>query len=97
MLISCLRGDLPAANWISFFMDATGGYPGGVWYSSLLFVTARPATKAPVTSLYLRGRGCTAAPNEPERTNHARTATSVAPGYAATCQPGTLRTVMCRC
>ena len=92
MLISCLRGDLPAANWISFFTDATGGYPGGVWY-----VTARPATKAPVTSLYLRGRRCTTAPKEPEQTNNARTATSVAPGYAATCQPGTLRMVMWRC
>ena len=67
MLISCLRGDLPAANWFSFFMDATGGCPGGVWYSSLLYVTARPATKAPVTSLYLRGRRCTTAPNEPEQ------------------------------
>ena len=94
MLISCLRGDLPTANWISFFVDATGGYPGGVWYSSLLYVTARPATKAPVTSLYLRG---TAAPIEAERTNHARTATSVAPGYAATCQLGTLRMVVWRC
>ena len=40
------------------------GYPGGVWYGSLSYVTARPATKAPVTTLYLRGRRCTAAPNE---------------------------------
>ena len=29
----------------------------------LLFVTARPATKAPVTTLYLRGRRCMAEPN----------------------------------
>ena len=36
-------------------MDTTGGYPGGVWYSSFLYVTARPATKAPVTSLLLTG------------------------------------------
>ena len=79
MLISCL----------SFFTDTTGGYPGGVWYSPLLYVTARPATEAPVTALYLRGRRCTAAPNEPERTNNARTATSVAPGTTLTCQPGT--------
>ena len=32
-------------------------------FSLHLYVTARPATKAPVTSLYLRGRRCTAAPN----------------------------------
>ena len=51
-------------------MDATGGYPGGVWYSSLLYVTARPATKAPVTSLCLRGRRCTAAPNETRTDQH---------------------------
>ena len=48
-------------------MATTGGYPGGGWYSSLLYVTARPATKAPVTTLYLRGRRCTAAPNAPNR------------------------------
>ena len=30
---------------------------------SLLYVTLRPATEAPVTTLYLRGRRCTAAPN----------------------------------
>ena len=95
MLISCLRGDLP--HWISFFMDATGGYPGGVWYSSLLYVTARPATKAPVTSLYLRGRRCTAAPNETSTANNARAATSVAPGTTLACQPGTLRMVVWRC
>ena len=69
--------------------DAAVGYPGGVWYSCLRYVTARPATKAPVTSLHLRGRRCTAAPNEPERTNSARTATSVAPGTILMCQPGT--------
>ena len=88
-LISFLRGDLPSASLKSFFTDATGGYPGGVWYGSLRYVTARPATKAPVTSLYLRGRRCTAAPNGPERTNTARTATSVARGTQRTCQPGT--------
>ena len=47
---------------MSFIIDATGGYPSGVWYSSPLYVTARPTTKAPVTALYLRGR-CAAAPN----------------------------------
>ena len=34
---------------------------------SLLHVTARPATKAPVTALYFRGRRCTAAPNAQNR------------------------------
>ena len=52
---------------MSFIMDATGGYPGGVWYSPLLFVTARPVTEAPVTALYFRGRRCTAAPNAQNR------------------------------
>ena len=61
MLISCMRGDLPSASLKSFFADATGGYPGGVWYSPRLYVTARPATEAPVAALYLRGRRCTAA------------------------------------
>ena len=97
MLISCLRGDLPSASLKSFFTDATGGYLGGVWYSPLFYVTERPATEAPVTTLYLRGRRCTAAPNEPERTNTARTATSVARGRTFTCQSGTLRKVMWRC
>ena len=64
-------------------MDATGGYPGGVWYSPFLYVIARSATEAPVTALYLRGRRCTAAPNEPEPPNTARTAASVAPVYDA--------------
>ena len=36
----------------------------------------------------LRGRRCTAAPNESERTNTACTATSVALGTLLTCQPG---------
>ena len=35
--------------------------------SHQLYVTARPATKAPVTPLYLRGRCCTAAPNGREQ------------------------------
>ena len=63
----------------------------------LLYVTARPATKAPVTALYLRGRRCTAAPNGRQPTTNARTATSVAPGTTLMCQPGTLRIVMWRC
>ena len=33
MFVSTLRGDLPSATVKStFFTDATGGYPGGVWY-----------------------------------------------------------------
>ena len=47
-----------------FFTDATGVYPGGVLDRSLLYVTARPATKAPVTrAVTYGGRRCTAAPN----------------------------------
>ena len=55
MFISSLRGDLPAACLTSLITDATWGYPGGVCYSSLLYVTARTVTKAPVTSLLLSG------------------------------------------
>ena len=74
------------------------GYHLGVFPVVSGYRFARPATEAPApVHCYSRGRRCTAAPNEPERTNHARTATSVAPGYAATCQPGTLRMVMWRC
>ena len=36
--------DLHPACSLSFFTDATGGYPSGVWYG-----TARPATKAGCT------------------------------------------------
>ena len=33
MFVSTLCGDLPSATLTStFFTDATGGYPGGVWY-----------------------------------------------------------------
>ena len=61
----CNRGDnLPSATLkSSFFTDATGCYPCGVWDCLLLHLTARPATKALVSTLYLRGRRCTAAPN----------------------------------
>ena len=55
MYISFLPGDLPPATLTSFFTDATWDYPGGVWYSSLINVTARPATKPPVTALLLTG------------------------------------------
>ena len=61
MFISCLRGDFPISCSTSLFADATGGYPGGVWHSSPLYVTARPGSRAPVTALYLRSRRCTAA------------------------------------
>ena len=76
MLVSCLRGDLPPASLASFLTDATGGY--------LRYVTARPATKAPVTSLYLRGRRCAAA-------QHCTYRNLCCTAHAA-CVPGTLRT-----
>ena len=44
-------------------MDTTGGYPGGVWYFLPPLPDRVASTEAPVTSLYLRGRRCTAAPN----------------------------------
>ena len=64
MPVSSLCGYLPPVFSMSFIVDTTGGYPGDVWYSSHLYVTARPATNASVTTLYLRDRRCTAAPNE---------------------------------
>ena len=88
MFIFTLSGHLSPAFSTSIFTDATGGYPGGVWCHSLLCVTARLATRAPVTALFLRGRRCTAA-NGCEPSNHARTATSVAPSTPTTCQSGT--------
>ena len=36
----------------SCIIDATVGYPSGVWYSPFLYVTARPATEARVTALF---------------------------------------------
>ena len=90
------RGNLPPACLRSFFTDATGGYPGGVWYGSLCYVTARPTTKAPVTSLYLRGRRCTAAPNE---VNHQPRMyrNLCCTWYDAYVPAWHLRIVMCRC
>ena len=55
MLISCLRGDLPAAIWFSSFMDATGGYPGGVWYSSLPLRDCAASDQGPGDSEVLTG------------------------------------------
>ena len=78
---SFLRGDLPPATLPSCFCtDATGGYPSGVWDRSLLHVTARPATKAPVTSLIRTGSSLHGDPQWSKQSNTARTATSVAPG-----------------
>ena len=65
MFISSLRGDLPPAFSMSFIIDAAGVIP--VASGTVLYVTARPATKAAVTSLYLRGRRCTAAANAQNR------------------------------
>ena len=67
MPVSSLCGYLPPAFPMSLIMDATGGYPGGVWQSLLLYVTARPATEALVTALCLRGCRCTAAQNAQNR------------------------------
>ena len=86
MLISSLCGYLPSAFSISFIIDATGGYPGVIWYSSLLHVTARPATEALVTALYLRGRRCTAASNS---LNRPTTHVPQPLWQPTTCQPGT--------
>ena len=59
----------------------------------LLYVTARPATKAPVTALLLTGSSLHGGPQCSEPSNTARTATSVALVTPLTCQPGTLRIV----
>ena len=94
MHFSFFRGDLPLAILTScFFTDAVGGYPGGVWDSSLLYVTARPETKAPVTTLLLTGSSLHGGPQWSKPSNTARTATSVAPGTTPTCHSGTLRIV----
>ena len=86
------RGDLPPATLPSCFCtDATGGYPGGVWYGSLCYVTARPATMALVTSLILTGSSLHGDTQWSKQSNTARTATSVALGTPSTCQPGTYR------
>ena len=53
MHLSFLCGDLPPEIFTSRIVDAIGSYPGGVWDNSLLYVTARPATKAQVTALLL--------------------------------------------
>ena len=61
MLISSLCGYLPPALSISFTIDAT--WTLYRWHLVQLPSSRDPATKAPVTALYLRGRCCTAAPN----------------------------------
>ena len=60
-------------------------------FSFHLYVTARPATKAPVTALLLTGSSLHGGPQCSPTANNAHTATSVAPGAQTTCQPGTLR------
>ena len=91
------RRPLPSASLESFFTDATGGYPGGVWYGSFRYVTARPATEAPVIALALTGSSLHGGVQRSKQSNTARTATSVALGTPTSCQPGTLRMVMWRC
>ena len=64
---------LPSATLMSFlFTDATGGCPGGVLDRPLLYVTARPATKAPVTALLLTRSSLHGAPQW-TRTDQQRT------------------------
>ena len=88
MHFSFFRGDLPPACSLAFTTGATGGYPGGV----LLRIRAA-SDQGPGSSLYLRGRRCTAAPNGAEPPNTARTAASAALGTPPTCHSGTLRIV----
>ena len=79
---------------MTFFMDATGGYPGGVRHSPFLYVTARPPTEALVTALLLM---VSSLHGGPQLENLPRTVTSVAAGTPSVCQPGTVRMVMWRC
>ena len=56
---SCIL-DVPSSQTpLGVILVASGTAP-------FLYVTARPATEAAFTALYLRGRRCTAAPNGPE-------------------------------
>ena len=78
MPVSSLRGHLPAPSLTFFITGATGSCPGGVPPPFFTWPRLSP-----------RGRGCTAAPNGTEQSNHARTATSVAQCTSVTCPPGT--------
>ena len=69
----------PSCNLAALlFTDTTGGCSGGVWDRSLLYVTERPATKAPVTALILTGSSLHGGSQCSEPSNTARTATCVA-------------------
>ena len=83
----------PSCNLDALLYGRHREYPGGVLDRSLLYVTARPATKAPVTALLLTGSSLHVGPQCSEPSNTARTATSVALVTQRTCQPGTLRIV----
>ena len=94
---STLCGDLPSATWKSFFTNATGGYPGGVWglLPSLRDRAASDQGPRHRTVTY----GVVAARRPQVRgTVQLRTNRNlVAPGATPPCQPGTVRIVMWRC
>ena len=93
MLISCMSGYLPPACSFSFFTNATGGYPGGVLVRIRAAMDQGPGSSPllPTGSSLHGGPQCVN--NGQPRTYRSLCCT----GYAATCQPGTLRMVMWRC
>ena len=94
VFVSCLRGDLPAPSLMSTFITgATGGLSR--WRPFFLFhVTARPATKAPVTALLLTGSSLYGGPQWNRTAQHTHVPQPLLQlGTPSTCQPGTLRIV----
>ena len=81
------------ASLKSFFTDATGGYPGGVWYSSLPLRDRAASDQGPGHLAVLMGSSLHGGPQCSEPSNTARTATSVALVTQRTCHAGTLRIV----
>ena len=71
MPVSSLCGYLPPAFPMSFVMDPTGGYPGGVWYFLPPLPDRVASDQGPgQLHCYLRGRRCTAAPNVSQNVQH---------------------------
>ena len=81
MLVSTLCGDLPPfCNFdVLRLSDAAGGYPGGVQDCSLLHVTARPATTAPVAALLLWASSLQDGPVTPASTRTQRREQALVP------------------
>ena len=77
MLVSSSCGYLPPSFSTSFFMDATGVCPGGVWYSSLIHVTARASDQGPGHCTVLTGVVAARRANMREPSNNVCTTTSV--------------------